>query len=66
MSETEKNLECALMELNEIINKMDKTEISLEESFQLYHEGVKLVQFCNDKIEKVEKEITIINEGNIT
>lgn len=66
MSNTEKNLECALTELNEIIDKMDKADISLEESFKLYHEGVKLVQLCNEKIEKVEKEITILNEGNLS
>lgn len=65
MSESEKSLETALLELNIIIENMDKAEVSLEDSFALYHEGIKLVQLCNDKIEKVEKEITILNEGNI-
>lgn len=62
MSDSEKTLETALSELNEIVQKMDKPEIPLDESFQLYQEGIKLVQFCNDKIEKVEKEITILDE----
>lgn len=62
MTNNEKTLEMALTELNEIIDKMDKIEIPLEESFYLYHQGVKLVQFCNEKIDKVEKEIQILNE----
>lgn len=61
MSKSEKTLENALTELNEIIEKMDKPEISLDDSFNLYHEGIKLVQFCNEKIEKVEKEIIVLN-----
>lgn len=61
MSE-EKTLEMALTQLNEIIEKMDKSELSLEDSFTLYNQGMKLAQFCNDKIDRVEKELTILNE----
>lgn len=60
MAETEKKLETALSELNEIISKMDRPELPLEESFELYSQGIKLVEFCNEKIDKVEKEIKIL------
>ena len=33
------------------------------ESFELYKKGIKLVQSCNDSINKVEKEMQIISEG---
>ena len=43
---------------------MDNDEVSLEDSFKLYEKGMKLVKQCNDKIDKVEKKINII-EGNV-
>lgn len=58
-----KTLEESLEELNEVISKMDREDISLEESFKLYNQGVKLCKTCNDKIDKVEKQLEII-EGN--
>lgn len=58
-----KNLEQMLGEITEIINKMDQDEISLEDSFKLYNQGIKLCKQCNDKIDKVEKQIEIIG-GN--
>lgn len=60
MAENEKKLETALGELNEIISKMDRPDLPLEESFELYSQGIKLVEFCNEKIDKVEKEIKIL------
>ncbi len=38
-------------------------DISLEESFKLYKEGMKLVKSCNDRIDKVEKEVLKLNEN---
>lgn len=58
-----KTLEQSLDELSEIITKMDKEDISLEESFKLYNQGIKLCKVCNDKIDKVEKQLEIIG-GN--
>ncbi len=55
-----KSLEEALQEIENIINKMDNEEISLEESFQLYNSGIKLCKQCNDKIDKVEKQLEVI------
>ncbi len=63
MAAESKSLEKSFDELNDIILKMDSEECSLEESFKLYEKGMKLVKQCNDKIDKVEKKINII-EGN--
>lgn len=54
------NLEDGLQKIEEIISKMDNDSISLEESFQLYNTGIKLCKQCNDKIDKVEKQLEII------
>ncbi len=63
MAKDEKTIENAFDELNQIITALDKEDVSLEKSFELYQAGLKLVQYCNDKIEKVEKKISIVNEA---
>ena len=45
---------------------MEKEEISLEDSFQLYHKGMDLLKQCNDKIDKVEKKMLILDEEGET
>ena len=48
--------------LETAIGKLDQEDISLEESFRVYKEGMKLIQSCNEKIDKVEKEVLKLNE----
>lgn len=48
--------------LEEILTQMEKRDISLEESFVCYEKGMKLVKACNDKIDKVEKQIIVLSE----
>lgn len=48
--------------LEEILAQMEKRDISLEESFAYYEKGMKLVKACNDKIDKVEKQIIVLSE----
>lgn len=52
-------------QLEDIISKMQSDIITLEQSFELYNKGLSLVQDCNNQIEKIEKQIKIIEEGNI-
>lgn len=63
MATESKSIEKSFEELANIISAMDNDECSLEESFKLYEKGMKLVKQCNEKIDKVEKKISII-EGN--
>ena len=59
----EQTLEQAFEKLEEMIGKLEQEDISLEESFKLYKEGMKLIKSCNDKIDKVEKEVLKLNEN---
>lgn len=54
-------LEESFGKLDEVISRMESGNISLEESFKLYNEGVKLIKNCNSQLDKVEKQIVIIN-----
>ena len=49
----------------DIIPKMQSDRITLQQSFELYNKGLSLVQDCNNQIDKIEKQIKIIEEGNI-
>ncbi|MDF2803128.1 MAG: Exonuclease small subunit [Anaerocolumna sp.] len=63
MKKEEKTLEASFLELNDIITKLEMEEISLEDSFSLYQEGMKLLKVCNDSIDKVEKQLIILGES---
>ena len=54
MSKDEKTLETAFEELEEVLKKLEEEDITLEESFDLYQEGMKLLKYCNKSIDKVE------------
>ncbi len=54
-------LEESFDQLDEIIQELQNGELSLEQSFKKYEEGMKLVKNCNDAIDKVEKKLVVID-----
>lgn len=61
MAGKEKKLEDSMKELEEIVNKLEMEEWSLEDSFRLYNEGMKLLKKCNDSIDRVEKKLIVLH-----
>ncbi|MBQ8821618.1 MAG: exodeoxyribonuclease VII small subunit [Lachnospiraceae bacterium] len=43
--------------LEETIAKLESEEVSLEDAFLAYAEGMKILKDCNDQIDKVEKQV---------
>lgn len=43
--------------IEETIEKLEQDDISLEEAFAAYSDGMKLLKECNDQIDKVEKKV---------
>lgn len=62
----EQSLEELFLQLEDTIRKMESDGISLEDSFQLYHRGMDTLKQCNDKIDKVEKKMLILDEEGET
>lgn len=56
-------LEQAFEKLENAIEQLETEDISLEESFQVFKEGMKMVQVCNEKISKVEKDVLVLTEN---
>ena len=61
MAEKNLSLEESFQKLEEIVGKMEQEVISLEDSFALYNEGMKVLKNCNDSIDTVEKKLMILN-----
>ena len=59
----EMSLEEAFQYLEEIIARMESREITLEESFQKYQEGMILLNNCSEKIDRVDKKMLVRNEN---
>lgn len=58
----DKTLETVFEELDQIIDKMDQENVSLEDSFQMYHQGMDLLKVCNEKIDTIEKKMMMLDE----
>jgi exodeoxyribonuclease VII small subunit len=54
----EMTYEKAIQRLEEIVNLLEKNEVSLDESMKLFEEGTKLTAFCADKLKNAEQKIT--------
>jgi exodeoxyribonuclease VII small subunit len=55
------SLEENFASIENILEKLDQGSLSLEESFRLYKDGIKLVKQCNIQLDKVEKQLMILD-----
>lgn len=58
----ERTLEEAFAELDQMLMKLSDKDTALEESFQVYAEGTRLLKYCNEKLDKVEKKMLVLSE----
>ena len=58
----EQTFESAMSRLEEISDVLSQNQVGLDESLELYEEGVKLLKFCSDKLEKADITIKRIEE----
>ncbi|MGA1840509.1 MAG: exodeoxyribonuclease VII small subunit [bacterium] len=56
------SFEKALKQLEEIVNKLESGDLGLEDSLELFEEGIKLSRFCSKKLELAEKKIEMLTK----
>ncbi|SFR02614.1 exodeoxyribonuclease VII small subunit [Desulfoscipio geothermicus] len=56
------SFEEALARLESLVNKLEEGNLSLEESLELFAEGIKLTKQCNKQLEEAEKQICMLME----
>lgn len=59
-----KNFESALERLEQIAGELERGELSLENSLKKFDEGMKLVQFCNQRLNESQQQIDILLKKN--
>lgn len=58
----------SMKRLEEIVQRLESGEMSLEDSLQVFEEGMQLVAFCSRKLDEAEKKVTLLvrkQEGGI-
>lgn len=57
MKDKKVTFESALQRLEEIVDSLEKGEVSLEDAISLFEEGIKTAKICKEKLESAEKKI---------
>ena len=60
---TEQSLETVFEQLDKIVEGLEAEDVSLEDSFALYHKGMDLLKVCNEKIDTIEKKMMMLDEN---
>ncbi|MEN0058224.1 MAG: exodeoxyribonuclease VII small subunit [Bdellovibrio sp.] len=54
------DFEKKLSRLEEIVHKMEKGDLALEESLKLFEEGVKLSRECHQRLNEAESKVKVL------
>ncbi len=52
--ENEKSFEEAYNQLKEVVEKLENSDTDLEESLEIFEQGIRLINYCNKKLEDAE------------
>ena len=63
MEEKELTIEQSFAEIEEILNKLESNEVTLEDSFLLYQSGMQQIMHCNDLMNAVEQKVQMLNSN---
>ena len=64
MKKEKQGFEKSLKRLEEIVEKLEKGDIELDDSIKLYQEGIELSMFCSRKLEEAKGMIQmVVNSG---
>jgi exodeoxyribonuclease VII small subunit len=60
---TPSSYEAALEELEQLVAMIESGQLPLEQLLTGYQRGAELLQFCRDKLQAVENQIKVLDEG---
>jgi exodeoxyribonuclease VII small subunit len=55
-----KDFESALKSLEDIVVRLESGDLTLDQSLELFEEGVNISRFCNSKLEEAERKVEIL------
>jgi exodeoxyribonuclease VII small subunit len=50
----------ALKKLQDLVEKLEKGDLPLEEAMECFSEGIRISQFCHNKLEEAEKRVEML------
>ena len=62
MVNKELRFEDALKKLEEIVERLEAGNVSLDESLAAYEEGMRMVRFCSGKLDEAEQRILAVHK----
>ena len=57
--------EDALRELEQLVATLESGDVPLDQLLSGYQRGAALLQFCKDKLQAVEEQIKVLDEGTL-
>jgi exodeoxyribonuclease VII small subunit len=63
-----KTFEQSLKQLEQVVQELEAGDLPLEKAIKKFEEGIQLSKFCSQKLDEIEKKITVLmedSEGNI-
>ncbi|MFP4475089.1 MAG: exodeoxyribonuclease VII small subunit [Desulfatibacillaceae bacterium] len=61
--------ETAMKKLEKIVQEMESGDLELEAALERFEEGMRLSRYLNDKLDEVEKKVTLLaknEDGELT
>jgi len=62
MSETVKDFESAIAELESIVKTLEEGDLPLEKSLELFERGIELSRYCHGRLEQAERRIEVLTD----
>lgn len=59
----EQSLEALFAQVEALIGRMEEPDLPLEEAFDAYEKGMKMIRACNSRIDRVEQCMLMMNEA---
>jgi exodeoxyribonuclease VII small subunit len=63
--QTPASYEAALEELEQLVSLIESGQLPLEQLLTGYQRGAELLQFCRDRLQAVENQIRVLDEGTL-
>jgi exodeoxyribonuclease VII small subunit len=64
MANNSQNFESSLEELERIVRELERGDLPLEKSLELFEQGVKLSRACQERLSEAERRIEILTRDN--
>ena len=63
-TKTQQNFETSLEELERIVRELERGDLPLEKSLELFEQGVKLSRACQERLNEAERRIEVLTRDS--